>query len=498
MKWKSALYGRVSTGHEEQQESIKVQEEALLKYAYENNFEVVLRCFDEGYSGTDFNRPGIFKLREYIENGSINLVIVKDLSRIGRNNMLTLLFLDYLSKKNVRLIAVNEGYDTMKDEDELIGIKTWLNERYSRELSKKIKFALDFKKRKGEYLGAFAPYGYKKSVNIKNKLEVDFYAACIVKKIFELYIKGYGFVKIASILNDMAIPNPSKYYRYGRESDGWNWTSIKKILTNPVYTGCLVQHKYTRKSFKDKSMERIPKDEWITVENTHEGIIDKDTFELAQEILNKRKSEVKYRSKGEPHLFSSVLFCHECGSPLYYRKEKGEKGVYRCARYVRYGRSGCVSHTIGEEELKDIVTLDLKNIIMKNINLEEIADHIKSKIGKDDDYEKQVKSLESEIKKAETKEELIYKDKIDGLIDENIYKKILNEIRALKSHIINEKEELQKKALNKYKNENWVYETIQRFINIELEVDKNVLERFIRRIEIDNCGDIVIYYNFIL
>jgi site-specific DNA recombinase len=490
--WEAALYGRVSTEHEEQQESIRVQEEALDRYAYENGYKIVARYFDEGYSGTDFDRPGIKMLKAEIESGNVNLILVKDLSRIGRNNIMTLLFLDYLSRNDVRLIAINDGYDTLSDEDDIIGIKTWFNERYSKDISRKIRFAFMHKKKMGEYLGAFAPYGYKKSEEHKNKLEVDYYASCVVKDIFELYIKGYGFTKIAAMLQDKGIKNPSSYGRFGRKSDRWDPTTVKKILTNPVYTGCLVQHKYSRKSFKDRTIKRLPKSQWIVVQDTHESIISKDTFALVQDILSKRKGEVKYRSGPKsPHLFASFVYCRECGSALYY-KMRNDRGLYRCGKYTRYGKSVCTSHTIYEEELKEIVAEELRNEIKKAVRLENVLEDVKRL-----DFQKHenedIKRIDREIGLARFKNEMAYKDRLNGLIDEKMYMAYKAEFD---SYILQMETKKESMAQNRIYSESMLPDLVYDVLNLSCGVDRNLLERLVKRIEIGDDASINIHFNF--
>lgn len=501
MKWCGALYGRVSTDHNEQQESIRVQKEALVQYAKGCSIDIISQYFDEGYSGTNFNRPGIKYLKNDIEKGKINIILVKDLSRIGRNNALTLMFLDYLADKNTRLVAINDNYDTAKGEDDMVGIKTWFNEWYSRDISRKIKFALQHKKKSGEYLTAFAPYGYKKSETIKNKLEIDYFAASIIKSIFSMYINGYGFVKIAAALQERGILNPSRYSFYGRKSDKWEWTMIRKVISNPVYTGCSIQQKYSRKSFKNKSITRLPVSEWIIVENMHEPIIDKDTYDLAQKILNKRKDNIKYRSGTiEPHLFSTFLYCHDCGSVLYYKKDEKYGGVYRCSRYIKYGIKGCTSHYVKEEELKKIVTGEMKKLIGTNVDLESLINEIKGEFTFENKVSEELKCIRQEIKKGRNKIEILYKDRLNGVIGEELYLKLAGNIKIALAEL-EKQEELSKETGDFNDNNTKSYDLlyyIKNIMNFECGIDREGLERLIKRIEIFENGDILLYYNFLL
>ncbi|KPU42233.1 hypothetical protein OXPF_40170 [Oxobacter pfennigii] len=497
MQWVAGLYGRISTDHEEQHESILVQREALIKYAQDNGFEINGYYFDEGYSGTSYERPQIIRLKKDILNGSINVVVVKDLSRLGRNNPLTLLFLEYLSENGIRLVSINDGYDSFKDEDDYIGIKTWFNERYSKELSHKIKFALKHKKSKGEYLAAFAPYGYRKSKTEKNKLEIDPYAALIVKEIFNLYIKGYGFLGIANILQERGVLNPSSYNSYSKVSKNWDWTTIKRIIKNRVYLGHSIQNKSKKKSYKSKTLISVPQKDWIVVKNTHEAIIDEETFNTCQNILSSRKTKGNYRcGAAGPHLFSSYLFCHDCGKHMYYKNIKG-KGYYRSGGYVKYGRSYCTSHQVSEEELVNILASELKKLMDENISINDLVDEIYKGMNIDAGWSDELVAIEEELKKNRIKIDIMYRDRLEGIIDgrsferlSGEYSKIIFKLEEIKNQlivkIISEKndEEVKIQLLNE----------IKALLNLD-SFDRELIEFILKRMEI--CEEeILIEFNF--
>lgn len=498
MECKAALYGRVSTEHEEQQESIAVQKEALLKYSLEKGFDIVGLYFDEGCTGTSFDRPEMNRLKRDVENKKVNIVIVKDLSRIGRNNPLTLLFLDYLAERDVRLIAVNDNYDTEEDPDDLVGIKTWFNERYSKELSRKIKFSLEHKKRKGEYLTAFAPFGYKKSLKEKNKLEVDSFAAGVVKDIFNLYINGLGFAKIAKLMEEKGIPNPSQYGVYSRKSDRWDSTTIKSILKNPVYLGHCVQQKYYKKNFKTKSIYKMPESGWIVVKDTHTPIIDEATYNLVKQIMERRRD--KYRcGPGEPHLFTSFVFCHECGNSLYYKEDKNGRGVYRCGRYVKYGSKSCTSHFIREDELKAIIESELKQIIADFVNTEALAQEIKREYPQREVFDRQLKNVDKLISANNNKIEALYRDKLNGICSEEMFVKMTHEIKLIISKLKEQKQDIIRSLeciKEKDSEGSGFIKYVKSIMGMDMDIDREILERFIRRVEICNNGDVIIDFNF--
>lgn len=503
MSLKAAIYGRVSTDHDEQQESVKVQKDALMQFAKTNMINIAGCYFDEGYTGTNFERPELLRLRRDIDAGLVDTVIIKDLSRLGRNNTLTLLFLDYLHEKNVRLIALNDDYDTLKDDDDLIGIKTWVNERYSKELSRKIKFALRHKKKTGEYLAAFAPYGYKKSLVYKNKLEVDDYSSQVIKEIFRLYIEGNGFGKIAEILESRGVLNPSRYGFYGRRSEKWDSTTVRRIITNPVYTGDSVQQRYCKKTYKSKKVTKAPESAWIEVKNTHEPIISRETFILAREILDKRKGKPGYRNgQCNPHIFNSFLFCHECGSALYYKKDKTGKGAYRCGGYVKYGRKYCSTHFVSEEEMLNKLRDILVFVIKENIDFDMLSNDIASEniSNKCTTSKRKLVSIEDSINKNCVKLETIYRDRLNGIIDETLYIKIKNELESLNFEQHRQKNSFITQA-SKYElinDRSFLKNKIEEILSMENGVDRHILERYVKRIEVCHNGEIIINFNFFL
>jgi Site-specific recombinases, DNA invertase Pin homologs len=501
MEWLTGLYGRVSTDSREQQESVKAQEEALIQYARDNGFAIAGYYFDEGFSGTDFNRPAMERLKNDIENKKINLIIVKDLSRIGRNNTATLVFLDYLGTEGIRLISINDGYDNQRCEDDLIGIKTWFNERYSKDLSQKIRFALKHKKSKGEYLTAFPPYGYMKSACDRNKLEVDYSCEGVIRRIFKMYIEGYGFSKIASTLQKEGISNPSESHFYGRKSNRWNWTTIRNIITNPVYTGCTVQQKYSRRSFKDRQVIKNPESQWIRVEGTHIPIINRDVFETAQQVLKNRKQNIKYRSGvSGPHLFTSILYCHDCGSPMYYKKAV-KYGAYRCGTYVKYGALYCSSHYVGEDELVEIVSYELRNIIRDNVDMKKICSELfKVYLNNSGKIINDLNCVENEKGRCVSKLETLYHDRLNKTISEELFIKFKQEIDDKISTLDVLKVELIEKAdAARYNNsfDNFC-RGIESMVEFNDGLSRYVLELLVRKIEVCSDGGIIINFAFTL
>lgn len=279
----------------EESASISTQRGMLRRFAEENGITVAAEYTDDGFSGTNFNRPQFKKMIEDIENGSINTVIVKDLSRLGRNSARTSDLLDeYFPCKKVRFISVSDGYDSDKLQNGIAvaaPLMMAVHEMYARDTSNKIRSAFGEKMRQGKYIGSFAPYGYLKSPQDKNVLIVNKDTANIVADIFEMSV-SHSPRAVAQRLNEKKISSPLEYRRTGLvlcEAPCWSASSVNKILRNPVYTGDMAQGKTTKVSFKSKVTRENPRECWIVAENTHEAIVSRELFDKVQEVRKNRK-----------------------------------------------------------------------------------------------------------------------------------------------------------------------------------------------------------------
>lgn len=274
------LYLRLSRDDERNSdsESIVNQRDFLHSYAERNGFEISGEFCDDGYSGTNFDRPAFCKMLNEIENGSIHIILTKDLSRLGRDYIKTGYYLEqYFPSKKVRYIAVNDGIDTLFDTpaNDMAPFRAVFNDMYAKDISKKVRSALDTKKREGKFIGALAPYGYKKHPFDHNLLIVDNEKAEIVKNIFKMRIQGLSYSEISRTLTAKGIPSPSS------KSEKWNDVTVKRIIKNPLYSGHLVQSRTKKINYKVKKRMYLPPCDWIIVKNTHEAIISEEIFEKA-------------------------------------------------------------------------------------------------------------------------------------------------------------------------------------------------------------------------
>lgn len=371
-------YCRLSRDDEQNGESmsIETQRSTLTRYAKENGLEIVDWYIDDGWSGTNFDRPDFQRMKSDIEDGKIDVVLVKDLSRLGRNQIETSLCIQvFFPQYDVRFIAVSENIDTAKGEDDFMELRNLFNEWFVRDTSRKVKNGYRQRALNGDYTGAFAPYGYKKIPEDKHKLVPDEKVAHIVKRIFRMAVEGYSPYKIGMALRSDKILTPrayvaQEYQRYAtvfnpKHPYDWANMTIKTILQNKVYLGHMVSHKNTKKSFKSKSIVPVPKEEWIEVQDTHEPLVDEETFELAQKIIRVKKRPTK---TGEHQVFAGLLRCSTCGQSLSFARGgssktsggKGGRGSFACNQSRRKRKEYCSFHYISYLDIYTIILEDIR------------------------------------------------------------------------------------------------------------------------------------------
>lgn len=372
-QYNTALYLRLSRDDELKGESgsISTQRTMLTQYCKEQKMRIVGEYVDDGWSGTNFDRPNFQRMIDDIEDGKINCVITKDLSRLGRNYILTGQYTEiYFPSKGVRYIALSDGVDTEKGESEIAPFLNILNEMHARQTSKKVKAALNARFHDGAHMCNIPPIGYKKHPEIKGKLIPDEDTRWIVEKIFDLAAHGMGAAKICKTLSEEQIPTPAwiNYQKYGRfahiveeqpESKRYAWivSQVKNLLKNEVYVGNSIHYKQSTISFKNKKLQRKPEEEWLRIEGTHEPIISQELWDQAQAHINSRKRPVK---NGETQIFAGILKCADCGWGLRYMHNNAtagskEKRYYMCTTYSEYGKDKCSSHYIRYDVIYAVV-----------------------------------------------------------------------------------------------------------------------------------------------
>jgi len=356
------VVGYVRLSRDEDKEnysSILSQKSIIEEYAKQHSWTVAKYYEDDNCSGYTFDRPALNELIRDMETDKFDMVIAKDLSRIGRHNAYTLLFLDKVKRLNKRLVLPKEGngYDTIEDESDLLGITTWYNEMYVKDISRKIKGSIRAKQKEGKMI-IKEVFGYQRSLDDKHRLEIDLEAAAIVQKIFKLYLSGLGYRKIAECLNQEGYPTPSQYkaYKEGagassiKTASSWNSLHVQRILKNDIYTGTLRLGKTEKKIIKGKSQKQ-PEDLQYVFTHNHPAIIGTEMFEEAQRTAEGRKTDHTRGAASLNNFFSGLMYCQDCGSYMIAYRKQGKPACYICGNYHMHGRSSCQRHGVREDVL---------------------------------------------------------------------------------------------------------------------------------------------------
>ena len=494
--------------------SIKNQRLLLTEYALEKGFKIVNVYSDDDESGLYDDRPDFERMMTDAKLGEFDIIIAKTQSRFSRNMEHIEKYLHHdLPNLGVRFIGVVDGVDTDNEGNKKSRqINGLVNEWYCEDLSKNIRSSFKAKMKNGQFLGSSCPYGYKKDPKNHNHLVIDDYAAKIVKKIYSLYIEGYGKAKIGSILSSEGVLIPTLYkqqvlgenYHNSKAIETtttWSYQTIHTILNNETYAGHLIQNKMNTLSYKDKKKKKLPKEKWIIVKNTHEPIIEQETFDMVQKL---QKSRTRSVSSREPNgIFSGLICCADCRHAMARKYARhGERGFigYMCKTYKAHGKQFCSSHSIDLEDLEAAVLLSIKHEA-KQILKDEDIDELKKVQAYNDSkecYEMQLESIKSRIEKIENYKRKTYDNFMEDLISKEEYKSFVadydKQIKELKEQqeVIDEKADLQKELNAQY--DEWA-EAFKDYINIQT-LTRDVVLELIDKIEVNADGSINIYYKF--
>ena len=431
----TALYARLSRDDEIEGDSNSIvhQKEILSEYARKHGFENTRFYADDGYSGTNFNRPDFQRMMTDVQAGLIKTIIVKDMSRFGRDYIMVGYYTEiFLPQADIRFIAVNDGVDTENQVDnDFTPFRNIINEWYAKDTSKKIRSVLKAKGNSGKHLSVIPPFGYKKDPNDKEKWLIDDDAAQIVRKIFRMYLDGNNMGSIARKLTEEGIETPKlyaenrgiKHYKAATYPEIWSRISVEYILSNYEYTGCTVNFKTKRKSFKNKKQVIQSKEDWAVFEGTQEAIIDKETFETVQKMRGTKRAYTKFN---EVNIFSGLLFCADCGGKMTIRRRKDDrrKDAYVCSTYRKKKKHLCTEHAIKADVLKQIVLNDIRKVCayVKEYEQAFIEDYRKCSVK---ESARQQAAARNELKKAESRLSEIgkilvklYEEKVCGTMPE--------------------------------------------------------------------------------
>ena len=497
----------------------------LRQYANEQGFHIVGEYIDDGWSGVNFDRPDFERMIEDIENGKINCVLTKDLSRLGRNYILAGQYTEmYFPSKNVRYIALNDGVDSIKGENEIAAFKNILNEMVARDTSRKIKSAFRARHLNGEYISCSLPLGYMRDNGKKGTIVPDEETRWVIKKMFDLAAHGWGYFRIANWLRDEKIPTPTAwaYQKHGHYADRfenqpdelryqWKTTTVMQILQNETYLGHQVHYKQGAVSFKNRKHQQKPPDEWLRVENTHKPIISQELWDAAHTHINSRKRVAKSEFV---NIFAGLLRCGECGWSLSLGHKENDRRYFRCTQYVNVGTHACTSHYVAYDLLYDPVLGRLQYWLAEvHTNQAAMLDRLLKSGNRQRELE--MKHTEKELQKAERRLKEVnnlfakmYEDRAADRLDEDNYAmlsaKYRNEQQQLKAQTAALTEKMSKAKETRQGAELWIA-LINKYANID-ELTAPLLNELIEKIEVhqsykDENGntvrDIDIHYRFV-
>ncbi|MCL2773611.1 MAG: recombinase family protein [Oscillospiraceae bacterium] len=506
--------------------SISNQREMLKSYVKDKGWSINDIYIDDGYSGVTFDRPEFKRMIADIEAGKINLVITKDLSRLGRNYIQTGQYTDFFFPRyGVRYIAVNDNHDSEDIDNDITPFKNILNEMYAKDISKKVKSARKTSAKQGKFMGSVTPFGYIKNPLNKYQLIPDEETAPIMQRIFKLFADGNAARHIADILNRESVSSPAIYYynKLGKQhpnpkvSNTWTSATIMQLLRNEVYLGNMVQGKRAVTSFKTKERHFTDPSEWIIVEGTHDPLVDMETWEAVQ----KRTVVVKHQMNrvchtGEISLFAGLLKCSDCGSALVFntKNQHGKKYMgYKCSRYVQHGKYICSIHSVSLELLEETILQDIQHnaklavsdndrLIKRLMCLEKDGQEEKRLI-----LERKMREAQNRIKTVDGLSKKLFEDRYAGNVPDNIFKNLMNdyenEQNELEANIDGWKLELAKITSAKDNISQWV-ENISKYTEIP-NITRPVLLELIDSITVSEKQvvngapqqEIIINYKFI-
>ena len=523
----TALYERLSHDDELMGESNSImnQKELLEEYAVKNQLPNIRHFTDDGISGTRFDRPGFQAMLEEIENGNVSAVVIKDMSRLGRDYLKVGMYMETFRKLGVRLIAVNDGVDSSRDDDDFTPFRNIMNEWYARDTSKKIRSTFKAKGESGKRVASSPVYGYLKDPADKEKWIVDEEAAIIVKRIFNMCMNGMGPYQIANTLTEEGIDIPAYHLqkmgaglwktREIANTTKWGSSTVTHILAKPEYCGHTVNFK-TRKHFKDKKSHYVPKDQWLIFENTHEAIIDEETF---QNVKRLRANIRRYPDGwGEAHPLGGLLYCADCGAKMYVHRVNNGKRIaqFTCSAYTKIpvGTRCSTQHRVNADNVMELISATIKEVIAyanfdREAFMRDIDEQMKKKITVDvTAQKKRLQQAESRIGELEILITRIYEDHALGKLSEKRYRTLYTNYETEQEQLLAEAEELrqtQAEYSREQKSADRFLSLVKRYENSST-MSNMMLNEFVEKVmvyerdikgAVDCTQRIDIYFNFI-
>lgn len=481
---KCAVYIRVSTDNEEQKTSLVNQKSYFVDFIQKNNYDLY-DFYEDVESGTTEKRENLQRLLKDAENKKFDIILTKEISRLARNVETIYKIKKITENNNIGIYTADNSFNTLTNNTGMLGLWAWIAENESQKISERVKIALNSKAKRGEMKGSNAPFGYyKKDCKLYKK---DDFTVDIVKKIFSDYLSGKGLDTIARELTKSKVITPAAVNNKKNRGTVWHGRTIQLILQNKAYIGHLVQSKQESISVTNKKRRNIAEENQIIVKNSHEPIISKDDFNLAQQLL-KTRAKNKIRPLPNSHLFSNLLFCADCGKGMHYKANR--KG-YVCGSYDKWGKLLCSSHIVREKDLINIIKNDINTIISKQKQTDSL-DSFKIKIQqKEKEFQNENKNLKVQIDALTSRKVNCLKKFIDNLITKEEYDLI---VADTSTNLINFNNKISKNEaiLKKFKNANIPNFDFKKITKI----DKGFLTKIVNKIEVKENGDLKIDYKF--
>ena len=510
MDYHVALYIRLSKEDESEgpSESVTNQKSLLDDFVKKNRLSVYDTYIDDGWSGTNFDRPDFQRMIGDIEAKKVNMVITKDLSRLGRDYIMTGHYMErYFPEKRVRYISLLDGIDTGVESsaNDITPFRAIMNDMYAKDISKKIKSVKRDKQRKGQFIGGKPMYGYKMHPTEKNKIIIDEEVAPTVRRIFAMALSGVSCRQIATTLNEEGVLTPAVYCGWNMGRKGpyaglWSSERISEMLQNETYIGNMVQGRTVKISYKSKKCLRQARENWVVVEGTHEPLIDAEIFQKVQMLVNSRK---RTKSRTYDFLLRGLIFCHECGYPLAVINRKNAAGEERlffiCRTYQRFTKAGvCTCHSIKEKTVTDAVLAKVREVCEAYLDpakLLPIAKEAISNADKASCAEAEIQSLHSKIDSLTANLDKMYMDKLSGILSDDDFQRIYLKAKAQRSQLENQLKTLEQEKEAPVSKDDRAKELVQRFLE-SVPTNRELLFSLIERVELSEDKQIFIKFRF--
>ena len=510
MDYHAALYIRLSKEDESEgpSQSVQNQESLLREFVQQHRLSVYDTYVDDGWSGTNFDRPDFQRMITDIEAKKVNMVITKDLSRLGRDYIMTGHYMErYFPEHRVRYISLLDGIDTGVDStaNDITPFRAIMNDMYAKDISKKIKSVKRDKQRKGQFIGGKPVYGYKMHPTEKNKIVIDEEVAPIVRRIFALALSGMSCRNIATLLNQEGVPTPATYAnltvaRPGPYTGLWSSERISDMLQNETYIGNMVQGRSVKISYKSKKCLKQPPANWVVVEGTHEPLVDAETFRKVRLLVNSRKHT---RSRTYDFLLKGLIFCHECGYPLAVLNRKNARGedvlYFVCRTYQRFTKAGvCTCHSIKEKTVTDAVIAKVREVCQAYLNPDELLPMAREAVEnarKQNGLEMELQALQSKIDSLTANLDRMYTDRLSGLLPESDFQRIFGRIKGEREQLEEKRQALEFQKKSPVRSEDRARGLVQRFIETAGE-SRELLVSLIERVELTEDKEVIIKFRF--